>query len=678
MNVLDISIAKKYTQKSLEGSGVLKGQKGDPGKDGKDAPTITNVSVDENNALSTTLSDGTVLHSGTIQTVSGKDGVDGKDGRSITAIITDKSNDIIITFSDGTVQNIGKLNIDIQADFLTSDGFGKLRYYNGKFQYYDDTLQKWVDAVATPQNTLVVNMIPNPMQFVAGVYDYDIGHYKLKWQEPEDTVVDGQVICLVEKVVIRRKLGSVPVDENDGDLVKVVEREDFGNQKDCWYADNSFAPNMGDVYYYKAFPASTTGFYNASSENETGGIKAKNYWSYGFTLDQSESDPASMIAYIEDNKKFRSAYMNYAEDKFDYGDWEDVDFIKNLKPCVLGFDGNVMYELNKNDYTKKIDGTNADISNDNLQGNVMIGVPKVYWKVTPIDDDKCEVHFSNKKLDADYHCWSHLDNNGNEIDYCYMPIYSSSNVNSKFRSLSGKSTITSQTAQAEINYTKANNLTNDIIWYTEVFSDRMLVNLLLLLIGKSTDTQTVFGSGNNNSYVSTSNTGIKASGTMNTKGLFWGNQDNKSGVKVFGMEHWWGNQWRRIAGWINDKGTQKIKMTYGQSDGSTVDGYNIDGNGYVTIPNAIPSGTNGGYISKMKFTENGLIPTTANGSATTYFCDALWFNNSKNGYTFVGSASNDGLRVGALCSNLDGTASYAAWGVGAAISCKPLATGGAS
>ena len=36
----------------------------------------------------------------------------------------------------------------------------------------------------------------------------------------------------------------------------------------------------------------------------------------------------------------------------------------------------------------------------------------------------------------------------------------------------------------------------------------------------------------------------------------------------------------RIGGWINYYGTQKIKLTYGQSDGSTVDGYTTDGNGY--------------------------------------------------------------------------------------------------
>lgn len=231
-----------------------------------------------------------------------------------------------------------------------------------------------------------------------------------------------------------------------------------------------------------------------------------------------------------------------------------------------------------------------------------------------------------------------------------------------------------QTARTEIIYAKANNTGSDIIWYTELFNDRMLINLLLLLIGKSTDTETVFGTGNNNSFVSDYNiTGIKETGTMNTKGLFWGNQDNVSGVKVFGMEHWYGNIWRRIGGWINDKGTQKIKMTYGQFDGSTTDGYNETGSGYVSIGGATPIGTNGGYISKMLITNNGLIPTIASGSATTYYCDGLWFNNSKVGYALVGGSSGAVSCVGAFGSYLETASSEARWSFGSALSCKPLA-----
>lgn len=603
-------------------------------------------------------------------------GTNGKDGKSIKSITKDKNNNIITTFTDGTTENIGKLSIDIQADFLTSDGFGNLRYYNGHFQYYDESSSTWVDTSVTPSNVYIMNMTPQEMKKIFCVYDTILGKYKLKFEEPDDTVIDGQVACIVEKVIIRRKLGSVPTSEADGDLVLEVKHKDFGTYKNEYFVDTILSPSDGDVYYYKAFPMSTTGFYNTNSANETDGIKCKNYNLYGFKLDQNESDPNSMITYLSDcdNKYYESAKMNYTADTFNYGDWGDAWFIKNLKPCMLKYDGTVDYELDKNDYTKKLDGTASDVANASYGGNAMVGIPKVYWKIVDNGDNTANIYICDKKIDSDFHCWSHIDNNGNEIDYCYMPIYNGSNVNSVLRSISGKAPMASQTATTEITYAKANNTGSDIIWYTELFNDRMLINLLLLLIGKSTDTQTVFGTGNNNSYVSTSNTGVKNTGTMNTKGLFWGNQDNVSGVKVFGMEHWYGNMLRRIGGWVNDKGTQKIKMTYGQSDGSTTDGYNETGSGYISIGGTTPSGASGGYISKMLITNNGLIPTISSGSATTYYCDGLWFNNSQVDYAFVGGDPSNASLAGALFSALNGASSATSLVFGAALSCKPLAT----
>ena len=602
-------------------------------------------------------------------------GQDGKDGKSISTITKDDDNNIIVTFTDGSTQNIGKLSVDIQGDFLTSDGFGNLRYYNSHFQYYDTATSTWVDTSITPDNVYIMNMTPQPMVSIVGVYDIELGKYKLKWEEPADTIINGQVACIVDKVIIRRKLGSAPADETDGDLVVEVKRNEFGLYKNDFYVDTALTANTDDVYYYKAFPMSTTGFYNTSTLNETVGIKCKDYNLYGFKLDQNESDPASMITYLPDcdNAIYKSAHMNYSTGTFDYGDWGNAWFIKKLKPCMLKYDGTVDYELNPNDYTKKLDGTASDVANASYGGNAMVGIPKVYWKIVDNGDNTANIYICDKKLDDGFHCWSHIDNNGNEIDYCYMPIYNGSNVNSVLRSISGKSPMGNKTTTNEITYAKANNTGSDVIWYTELFNDRMLINLLLLLIGKSTDTQTAFGTGNNNSF-SASNRGIKNTGTMNTKGLFWGKQDNVSGVKVFGMEHWYGNIWRRIGGWINDKGTQKIKMTYGQSDGSTTDGYNETGSGYISIGNSTPSITSGGYISKMLITDNGLIPIIASGSATTYYCDGLWFNNSQVDYAYVGGESSAVSFAGALSSVLNAASSRADAGVGAAISCKPLAT----
>ena len=598
----------------------------------------------------------------------------GKDGKSIKSITKDDNNNIIVTFSDNTTQNIGKLSVDVQADFLTSDGFGKLRYYNSHFQYYDDVTSSWVDTSVTPDNVYVMNITPQPMKSIYCSYDRKLGKLKLKFKEPTDTIVDGQAFCIVEKIVIRRKLGSAPTDENDGDFALEVLRSSFGSYANEWFIDDGVVPNIGDTYYYKAFPKSTTGFYNYSDLN-VAKITCREATIYGFKIDQNESDPASMITYLSDcdNAEFRSAYMDYTADTFNYGDWEKAWFIKGLKPCMLKYDGTVDYELDKNDYTKKIDGTQSDVANKSYGGNAMIGFPKVYWKIVDNGDDTANVYISDKKIDDDFHCWSHIDNNGNEIDYCYMPAYTGALVDGILRSLSGLAPMSGMTRQQEIDYAKANNLAEKLIWFTEVYSDRMLITLLLLLIGKSTDTQAVFGTGNCNSYASTSNTGVLNSGTMDNKGLFWGNQDNVSGVKVFGMEHLWGNTWRAVAGLISYNGVQKVKLTYGQLDGSSVDGYNINGEGYISVADSTPSGTSGGYISKMLLSEKGLISIITNGSNATYYTDAFWFKTDNVYYSMVGGNASNNSSVGIFCQS-HAAASSEYWSNCASLSCKPLAS----
>ena len=595
-------------------------------------------------------------------------GTNGKDGKSISTITKDDDDNLIVTFTDGSTQNIGKLSVDIQGDFLTSDGFGNLRYYNGHFQYYDESTSTWVDTSVTPSNVYIMNMIPQEMKKIFAVYDTVLGKYKLKFEEPDDTVIDGQVACIVEKVIIRRKLGSVPTSEIDGDLVLEVKRKNFGTYKNEYFVDTTFSPSDGDVYYYKAFPMSTTGFYNYSTVNETSGILCKDYTLFGFRIDQNESNPASMITYIEDNKDFESAYMDYTTDSFNYGDWKDSWFIRDLKPCMLKYDGTVDYELNPNDYTKKLDGTASDVANASYGGNAMVGVPKVYWKIVDNGDNTANIYFCDKKIDNDFVCWSHVDNNGNEIDYCYMPIYNGSNINNILRSLSNQSPMKGVSGFNEINYAKANNQGSDVIWYTEIFSDRMLINLLLLLIGKSTSTKTIFGTGNNNGSVI-------QTGTMNDRGLFWGNNDNVSGIKIFGMENWYGNLYHRLAGYIINNGVQKIKMTYGQTDGSTTTGYNTDGAGYISISNSTPSGTDGGYINKMLFSPYGLIPLKSSGSSTTYYTDGFYFNTSGTiMYARVGGCGENGKLVGAFFTAFYESANSTKSYISASISCKPLAT----
>ena len=158
---------------------------------------------------------------------------------------------------------------------------------------------------------------------------------------------------------------------------------------------------------------------------------------------------------------------------------------------------------------------------------------------------------------------------------------------------------------------------------------------------------------------------------MDKKGLFFGNSNSGTGgdgVKVFGIENYWGDQWRWTAGLFNDNGTLKYKLTQGTADGTTVNDYNADASGYLTAGVAAPSGTSGGYINKVEATSSGVYPVVASGSQSTYMCDGLWFNNSQLNFSLFGGALADGRQCGVSFFNLSYLPSGTSWSRGSGVS----------
>ena len=404
--------------------------------------------------------------------------------------------------------------------------------------------------------------------------------------------------------------------------------------------------------------------YKAASDTTVSVTATFREYLYGFDLTIADSNPATRVTYPSDveNSGFAKAVMNFGG-AFSYGSWPSTPGEKFMpRPCMLRFNGTVDYYLNPNDYTKKADGTTSDVANMNYGGNAMMEWPKIYvkrWESNGVYHFRC----SDMKVDSDYECWSNYDKNNKEIPHFYTPIFfGSKDGSNRLRSISGQSNFVSNTAQTEVTYAKNNGAD---IWYTEVLSDRELVNDLLTMMFKSTDLQATAGYG-----VCSASAAI-APGSMNTKGLFWGAGDKTSGVKVFGMENWWGNIFRRIAGWCISGGTQKVKLTRGTKDGTTVGDYNFDGNGYKTISGV--NLTRSGYISKMKTEPFGRFPMEANGSTTTFEADQVWADSGNGYYAFVGGRWSTGLACGPFVANLYIEPSSPDANLGAALSCKPLA-----
>ena len=493
---------------------------------------------------------------------------------------------------------------------------------------------------------------------------------KITWTDPDDVVINGGIAATWAGTKVIRKEGSAPTSPTDG--IEVVNETTRNQYQNTPVIDTGLT--NGVTYYYGIFPYTDIGVYNLQSVTS---FIPREYVQFAFHYSENDSSPASVTypAGYDNSDYTDTFYVDLSTGTPHYGDWDKtLDKNKWLfpKPCMLKYDGTVDYYLKESDVTKKEDGGNSDVSNSSYAGNAMVewgqDGRKLYWKIVPDSDGKGFTFvIASTQVDNDMQPWNHYNCRGEVADHFYTPMFFGSSDGTRLRSISGGTNYVNHAATAELALAKANNLTSDEIWNTEVYADWLLVAMLCILISKSTNSQAKFGTGrcksNNNSAI--------GQGTMNDKGLFYGKNDQTSGVKVFGMENPWGNLWRRIAGLINANGTVKLKLTYGKQDGSTVEGYNTTGSGYIN--HGTMAGTSGGYTSHMNITNRGITPETISGSDSTYYCDGAWFNNGQVDYALVGGYWVASLLVGCLCVNLSNAVSYSSASLGAALSCKPLA-----
>ena len=395
---------------------------------------------------------------------------------------------------------------------------------------------------------------------------------------------------------------------------------------------------------------------------------------YGFCINQDEADPDDRVVYLKDAVGMTPASMGSTS--FNYGSWQDVFFMS--KPCMLKYDGTVDYYLDPNDYSKKIDGTPSDINDPDYNGNVMVEWPLIWYKFEYSSGNRnCYFYVSNKKVDDTYHCYCNYDSDNNIIEHFYNAAYNGTGTE-RLRSLSGVQLTPANgngnTAGAvEVERAVANNTTDKIEWYTDVLSDYQLITMLLVLISKSTDIQAKFGRGLDTGVQSTKEAYV--TGALNNKGLFWGDTVNgTSAVKVFGIENFYGCVWHRVAGMVGTTNYKyKVKLTHGTIDGSTAEGFNSDGTGYIDLNINQPSDI--GYIKYCTFTDYGFVPTDTTGSSTTFYAD-YDYNYRGTGYLMMGGRVGADVSSGPFYVSLGNDFGVSSWHISAFLSCKPLARRG--
>lgn len=474
----------------------------------------------------------------------------------------------------------------------------------------------------------------------------------LTFTEPDDTIIDGQTICSVRGVRVVMKEGTPPKDENDGTLI--LENEEPGKYSETPYEVRNLS--VDKTYYFGFFSYSVHDVFNRNAKNVKG-VFIKPQVLYGFKIDKNDPNPATRITYLEQAVGMTPAHMDFETGQFDYGDWDpdEIFFLKNNKPFMVNLDGTAAYELDENDYTKKLDGTDSDIASTAFNGNAMAKMETV-WLYQYEDEQYEYCYISDTKINDNYHAYAHERADGTIQEYIWLAMFEGGMVNSSCRSLKGLSVGRKCNAANDILLIHRNgDLWNMLSW-----SQRNLINMLLHLMFKSDDLQTALGNGYHDEPKSVN---LLSTGGAFNKGRFYGSNKNKDYVKAFHMENLWGNAWEEIIGMLNNNGEVLVKME---------PPYNLIGTEYASTGVSVSQSVDG-FINETNMSQYGRIGYgTPNGSSTTYACDGLRYVKLSDTpvVTCIGGCANKGLRCGPLCMDMNLPSDYHGEMVTTRISCE--------
>ncbi|PLR72334.1 fibronectin type III domain-containing protein [Bacillus sp. UMB0728] len=473
---------------------------------------------------------------------------------------------------DQTVSNATRVINGTQSSYTHNSTVG-IAYYFKAYVTYTTFGETVVSRGVTSSVTAIDTTPPSPI--VNMLATVNNSRVNLSWANPSDTDF--------LKVKILFKTGGYPTSPTDG----FVGYEGSGTSASITGLTND------TQYFFRGFTYDNSLNVNGNSTQKITAtpeiIKI-----YGVKIDKNNSNPLTAVTYTDD-----AVGMAPAPAGGSASGWDNVYPFNQIRPVILK-DGKVVGELRKNDFSKFLNGSVADITSGNA-GDVMIEFPKIWWKFETIGTDLF-IKYTDKQIDSSWKCLAHTKGN-EEKEKIYIGAYLGYLASSKLRSLSDKQPTTAQTIGSF--RTSAQNNGNN---YQQMgYFQLLMLQILYLVRYKSLDSQTSLGRG----YVD-GNSSAAMTGGANLREFYYGETTGNRQMKFAGIEDFWGNSHYWIDGlvtdinrnllisssYFNDNGSEYLN--YGQASASTITGYT----------NEIQGGTVTGFISK-----------SGNGTSSTYYCD---------------------------------------------------------
>ena len=268
-----------------------------------------------------------------------------------------------------------------------------------------------------------------------------------------------------------------------------------------------------------------------------------------------------------------------------------------------------------------------------VNGNVFIKFKKFYIKIFKNSDNTTAIRVSHFKIDDTYVVNPYfIDQDGNEIDYCYYGKYKGSVSNSKIYSKSGLNA-TSGTYNANNYRNFLKNWNNDNYFLTD-WTAMLTSQIMFMFVYGTTNLEAVFsGYGNNKNY-------IRPSGQL---------CGNGNGITFLSIEDFLGNGLEYIDGlsFLTVSDTS-YKIFYE----TNIKNYCDNGVSTNEITTTLSSGTYKGFITSLynistsentSLTPELLFPKATGGTNSTYYCDILNYNLQRTAKTacYWGCSGND-------------------------------------
>ena len=331
-----------------------------------------------------------------------------------------------------------------------------------------------------------------------------------------------------------------------------------------------------------------------------------------YTLNQNQSNPASMITAVSDDA------INMTQQQI-------IKFIWAY-PVLLASDGTEFKKLNPNNFQQDIDWNDVSSYTKSSNYDVMICFPRRWYKLStssnittfsltnePNNSEYCYAPFQRL---SSWTLWSSSATYSDK-DRVYIWAYSWYVDSNNLRSWYNCTPTTSTTIANFMTYAR-NKWSKR--WIYE-FIQNTLLQLYFLAMYKNTNANSVLW----NWYVNQSWKPTTWVSTYNKWMTYWSTSNYTTPAKFLWVENRYGWVWNFVA-WYGQN-SRWIYISIPNSDWSNRSSFSIQPTWYTNVWTR--SSTLSWYITKVMWsTYWWFIPTATWGSSTTYFPDSIYFPTS--------------------------------------------------